>query len=181
MKISTRLLPTLVVTLFSISSLPALADNDCRLEGSYGYRYDGTSFSSGPTGVSLAETGFFTIGRRGVLTSSEGTPAFYFSDFGGAGPLWLLIHEVRSDGNVTPDANNPCSGTLDFLTTGTVTESSNPALVPEGTVLFEDSPRSINYTISGLKHEIVDLMSSSPGTIASGTAHKRRNKGRNKD
>jgi hypothetical protein len=158
---------------FYSSSLYAHSNRSCQLLGPYGYLYNGTSYG-GNAPVPLTETGFFTIENDGSL-SGEGTLAFYFSDFAGTGlPLWLLIHEVQSSGVVTPDSDNTCTGTIEFFATGTVIKTSDPSLVPEGTVLFTDSPRSIAYTISGSGKEIVDLVSTSPGTIASGTAHKQR-------
>lgn len=144
----------------------------CNLSGSYGYLYNGTSFSSVP--VPLTETGSFTIGNNGHF-GGEGTLTFYYSDFHGHGPLWLLMHEVQSNGTLTSDANNPCSGTIDFESTVTVTKSSNPLVVPEGTVLITNAPRSVAFTISGQNKDVVDLISTSPGTIASGTAHKQDN------
>lgn len=154
-------------------SFSAFADSDipCRLLGAYGYLYNGTSYT-GAASTPLTETGFFTVESDGSL-SGEGTLAFHFSDFGGTGlPLWLLIHEVQSNGMVSQDANGACTGNIKFSATGTVIKTSDPSLVPEGTVLFTDSPRSIAYTISGSGKEIVDMVSTSPGTIASGTAHK---------
>jgi hypothetical protein len=65
---------------------------------------------------------------------------------------------------------------VEFVATATVIKTSNAALVPEGVVLFADSPRSIAYTISGAKNELVDFVSTSPGTIASGTAHRQNNR-----
>lgn len=172
MNIKNHVVSSLIFTVLSLNSFSAFADmnRSCRLLGSYGYLYNGTSYT--PTGpVPLAETGFLTIDNKGAL-SGEGTLAFYFSDFGGNGPIWLLLHEVQSNGVITQDPNNNCTGTLNFSATATVIKTSNPGLVPEGTVLFSDSPRSIAYTISGLKKETVDIVSTSPGTIASGTAHK---------
>jgi hypothetical protein len=174
MNIIIRALLYLVVAVLSFYSFSAYADmnRSCSLRGPYGYLYNGTSYS-GSGSVPLTETGFFTITNDGSL-SGEGTLAFYFSDFGGSGkPLWLLIHEVQSNGAVTQD-NNTCTGTLEFLATGTVLKTSDPNLVPEGTVLFTDSPRSIAYTINGTGEESVDMVSTSPGTIASGTAHKQK-------
>lgn len=173
MNIKSSTVLNLVVAVLFFYSFSAFADmnRSCRLLGPYGYLYNGTSYSgSGP--VPLTETGFFTIENDGSL-SGEGTLAFYFSDFGGSGtPLWLLIHEVQSSGVVTQDTNNTCTGTIEFLATGTVIKTSNSSLVPEDFVLFTDSPRSIAYTISGSGKKTVDMVSTSPGTIASGTAHK---------
>jgi hypothetical protein len=160
----------------SLNSLPVLADgrDGCLLGGSYGYVYNGTSSTAtGP--LSLTETGVLSVDRGGNL-SGEGTLAFQFANFGGQGPLWLLLREVQSNGVVTPDTNTPCTGTVEFVATATVIKTSNAALVPEGVVLFADSPRSIAYTISGAKNELVDFVSTSPGTIASGTAHRQNNR-----
>ena len=163
----------LILASVSMISLPAFAnpDSDCRPEGSYGYLYNGTSQGqAGP--LTLTETGAFTIDKRGAV-SGEGILAFQFSNFAGHGPLWLLLREVQSNGAVTRDISQPCMGTLDFLGTATIIKTSNPALMPVGRILFANLPRSVEYTVSGLKNEILDLISTSPGTIASGTAHKR--------
>ena len=177
MNIKSRVALNLVIAVLSLYSFSAFADmnKSCRMFGSYGYLYNGTSYpQSGP--VPLTETGFLTIDNDGDL-SGEGTLAFYFSDFGGSGePLWLLLHEVQSSGVVTQDANIACAGTIDFLATATVIKTSNSSLVPVGTVLFTDSPRSVAYTISGSGKNIVDMVSTSPGTVASGTAHKQNNR-----
>lgn len=148
-------------------------DKVCKLSDSYGYLYNGTSFSSIP--VPLTETGSFTVDKNGIFRG-EGTLAFYYSNFHNTGiPLWLLMHEVQSNATVTYDANNPCSGAIDYETTVTVTQSSNTSIVPVGTVLISNAPRSIAFTISGQNKNVVDLISTSPGTIASGTAHKQDN------
>lgn len=171
-KMSTKILSLVLTSAFFYSS-SAFADIDKSryLLGSYGYIYNGTSYTdTGP--ITFTETGFIIIDDDGSL-SGEGTIAFYFSDFNGKkSPLWLLIHEEQSFGMITQDPNNPCMGNIEFKATGTVIKTSNSELVPEGTVLFSDSIRSIAYTISGKKQEIVDMVSTSPGTIASGTAHK---------
>jgi hypothetical protein len=145
----------------------------CKLSGDYGYLYNGTSFSIPPDlprdPVPLTETGSFKV--ENGLFSAEGTMTFFFSNFRGAGPLWLLLHEEQSNGTVTYDPNKPCSGAIDFTTTVTVTKSV-PALIPEGTPIIIDASRSVAFTISGEDKKVVDLISTSPGTIASGTAHK---------
>ncbi len=172
MNISTRLYPSLFILALYLNPLPVFADTgqECRLSGSYGYLYNGTSYmSAGP--LSLTETGVFSVDNSGN-SIGEGALAFQFSNFGGKGPLWLLLREVQSGGVVTPDANNPCTGTVEFVATATVIKTTNASIVPEGTVLFTNSPRSIAYTISGRKNETIDLISTSPGTIASGVAHK---------
>ena len=172
MEISTRVSVCLIAAAISFGSLPAFAGHqDCKLGGTYGYLYNGTSY--GPSGATpLTETGVLTVDEHGGVRG-EGALAFQFSSFGAGGPLWLLLNEVQSGVNsVTPSPNNACVGTIDFFATATVIKTSDPARVPEGTVLFSNKPRSIAYTISGSKNEIVDLISTSPGTIASGTAHK---------
>lgn len=172
MNISTRLSLCLFVAALSLNSLPAFADSDqvCRLNGSYAYLYNGTSYTpSGP--VPLTETGVFTVDESDNV-SGEGTLAFQYSNFYNQGPLWLLLSLVGLSGVVTPDANNPCTGIVDFVTTATVIKTSKPSLVPIGYVLFSNETRSIAYTISKPPNEIVEMISTSPGTIASGTAHK---------
>ena len=172
MRSSTHRSLGLIVSAWALNLLPAFADANqaCRFVGAFGYVYNGTSFASaGP--VPLTETGVITVDPGGNFTG-EGTLAFQFSNFGGSGPLWLLLREVQSNGVVTPDSNNECSGTVNFVATGTVVKSSNSALVPEGVVLFNNTQRSIAYTISGPKNDIVDVISTSQGTIASGTAHR---------
>ncbi|MEQ6341689.1 MAG: hypothetical protein M3A44_08535 [Gammaproteobacteria bacterium] len=185
MNISTRLYLGYLGLFFSalsLNSLPVSADMNraCRLDGSYGYLYNGTSYM--PTGtLSLTETGILSAGNSGNL-GGEGILVFQFSNFSGKGPLWLLLREVQSGGVVTPDTNIPCAGVINFVATATVIKTSNPAIVPEGTVLFANSPRSIAYTISGSKNEVVDIISTSPGTVASGVAHKQdKNKSKNGD
>ncbi|WP_289019411.1 hypothetical protein [Desulfobacter postgatei] len=170
-KMSTKILSLVLTAAFFYSS-SAFADIDKSLLGSYGYIYNGTSYNHNGL-VPFTETGVIIIDDDGSL-SGEGTIAFYYSDFYGHGPLWLLIHEVQSDGMITQDPNNPCMGNIEFKATGTVIKTSNSELVAEGNVLFSDSIRSIAYTISGKKQEIVDMVSTSPGTIASGTAHKQK-------
>ena len=173
MNSSSRFFLRILLSFLAFSSLPVFADmsSECRLEGSYGYLYNGTSQMSAGS-LTLTETGVFGLGNGGP--DGVGALTFQFANFAGKGPLWLLLREVQSNSIVTPDENTPCTGTIDFLSTATVIKTSNPSLIPEGTVLFTNSPRSIAYTISGLKNEIVDLISTSPGTIASGTAHKQQ-------
>jgi len=110
---------TLIIFLIPIQVL-AKDKRACELRGSYGYSYNGTSYSSS-TPVPLAETGFYNVDEHGI--TSEGVLALQFLDFGGNGPLWLLINEVRSNGIVTPDPNIKCSGTINFVSTGTVLKS----------------------------------------------------------
>lgn len=171
MNVASRSFCALLVASISLYSISAFSDSDrrCRLHGSYGYLYNGTSYTqSGP--VPLTETGYFDVNRHGSF-SGVGILAFNFSDFGGAGPLWLLLRETQTSGLVSPDLDNRCAGTMEWLGTGTVIKTSNADLVPVGTILFSDSPRSIAYTISGRTTERVDMVSTSPGTIASGTAY----------
>ena len=175
MNITTRFSVDLCAATLLLTSLPVFADSDqaCRLAGSYGYLYTGNSYSAaGP--LPLAETGVLAVDSSGSV-SGEATLAFQFSNFAGKGPLWLLLREVQTNGVNTPDANNPCKGSLEFFTTATVIKTSNSSILPEGVVLFANTPRTIAYTISGLKNEVVDLISSFPGTVASGTAHKQNN------
>jgi hypothetical protein len=171
-----KMLFGLLLSCLALSAAPAFSKDNgehggkgCKLSGSYGYLYNGTSFSS--VAVPLTETGSFSVDSNNHF-GGEGTLAFYYSDFHGHGPLWLLMDEVQSNGTVTPNASNPCSGVIDAQSTITVIKSSNPQVVPEGTVLITNAPRSVAYTISGPN---VDLISTSPGTIASGTAHKQDN------
>ncbi|MGR8930990.1 MAG: hypothetical protein ACU836_10135 [Gammaproteobacteria bacterium] len=171
---SAKILSLVLATAF-FYTFSALADSNrsCNLHGTYGYLYNGTSYT-GAGSVPLTETGVFTIEKDGSF-SGEGTLAFHFSDFGGTGsPLWLLIHEVQVSDVAIQDTNNTCTGNIQFLATGTVIKTSNPNLVQEGTVLFVDSPRSIAYTISGSENETVDMISTSPGTVASGVAHPQK-------
>jgi hypothetical protein len=154
-----------------LCSFLAFADDNgkCRLSGSYGYLYNGTAYP-GNVAVPLTETGFFEV-RNGRF-SGEGTLAFYFPTFNGLGPLALLIREEQTHGIVTEDPMIRCAGSVDFLATSTVIETSDPDLVPVGANLFVNEPRSIAYTISGKRNEVVDVVSTSLGTIASGTARK---------
>ncbi|MEQ1531070.1 MAG: hypothetical protein ABL925_17280 [Methylococcales bacterium] len=159
----------------SVSPVNADANKTCRLAGAYGYLYNGASFQADASSMPLTETGVFTVQNNGSWLG-EGTMALQFTDFSGKGPLWLLVKEVQSGGVATADSNNPCFGVMTFTATATVIKTSNSAILPEGTVLFSDKPRSIAYTISGQNNDIVDLISTSPGTVASGTAHKQLSK-----
>ena len=87
----------------------------------------------------------------------------------------LLEEEKVGVNSVTPSTNDTCQGTLEFQATATVLKTSDASRVPIGTVLYANRPRSVAYTISGAKGEVIDLISTSPGTIASGTAHKQSN------
>lgn len=146
-------------------------DGECRLEGSFGYRYEGTSATSGGP-LTLTETGYFAVDRAGAM-HGEGVLIFHFENFNGQGPLWLTIRETQTQGAVRPNTVG-CMGHVSFTATGVVTASSNPALVPEGTTLFRDVPRSVAYTIAGDKHETLYLVSTSPGTVATGTATRQK-------
>ena len=173
MNISTRLFLGLFLSALSLNSSPVFADypsRTCRLDNSYGYLYNGTNHTqAGP--VAMTQTGVFSVDRSGNL-NGEGTIAFQFSNFAGKGPLWLLLREVQSNGVVMADAKNPCIGIAEFLATMTVIKTSNSSMVPVGTVLIANAPRSMAYTISGRRNEMINLISTSPGTIASGVAHK---------
>lgn len=172
MKILTRVSVGLIAAAISLGSLPAFAGHqDCKLGGTYGYLYNGTSYA--PTGpIPLTETGALSISENGDI-HGEAALAFQFSSFSGGGPLWLLLNEVKLGVNsVTSNVIDPCMGVLDFLATATVVKTSDSNRVPVGTVLYANRPRSVAYTISGKKDDVVDLISTSPGTIASGTAHK---------
>ena len=94
---------------------------DCKLQGSYSYLYNGTSFSSVP--VPLSEAGSFSVDKSGVF-AGEGSLTFYFSNFYGQGPLWLELHEVLTNGASTPDSSIPCAGSITYETTVTVVQSS---------------------------------------------------------
>ena len=115
-----------------------------------------------PPAVPLTQTGVLTIDENGKL-NGEGILALYYSDFPGQyGPLWLLVHEVESrDANAVTPSSNPCTGTISYYSTLTVIETSNPNLVPKGTVLLNNAPRSNAYTISGPNNETLDLISTS--------------------
>jgi hypothetical protein len=177
MNIMSRLSIGLLVSAVSFTALPAFSADaqTCVLNGSYGYVYNGTSYPESGT-ASLVETGVFKSDANGGF-SGEGTLAFQYSNFNGKGPLWVLVRDEQSNGTVTPDTNNPCTGTVSFSSTGTVLKTSNPDLVAVGAVLFTDLSRSSAYTISGQNNEIVDVISTSPGTVASGTAHKQSDGG----
>ena len=139
------------------------------LQGSYGYSYTGTSYT--PDGVmSLAQTGVFTVDASSHF-SARATLAGQFPTFRNQGPLWLLMHEV-SQGVVTSDTDNPYTGTVTYTATVTIITTSDSNLVPEGTVIEVNTSRSSVYTISGPNQETVEIISTSPGTIATGTAHK---------
>ncbi len=173
MNILPRLFLGLSLSALSLNSLPVFADSGraCRLGDSYGFLYNGTNHTrSGP--VTMTQTGTFSIDNRGNL-NGEGTLAFQFSNFAdGKGPLWLLLREVQSRGVVITDTKNPCTGIVEFVANMTVIKTSDSSRVTVGTVLIANAPRSMAYTISGRKNERIDLISTSPGTIASGVAHK---------
>ncbi len=157
--------------LFAVATVAA--EPQCDLRGHYGYNYSGTTLT--PAGqASLTETGRLRIRADGSV-SGVGQLVFLFQDFTGQGPLWLHLEEVQSDGQLQPDPDASCSGQVQFTATATVVQSSNPGLVPPGTVFFADQPRAIAWTASGRKGFHLDMVSISPGTLASGHARKQRN------
>ncbi|PPC89297.1 MAG: hypothetical protein CTY34_11900 [Methylobacter sp.] len=169
-KFNRLLLGTLVVTaMLGTTNTFAGGKPACRINGTVSYVYTGTSFA--PTGnIQFSETGILEINRNNSV-SGEGTITFQFPNFNGQGPLWLLLNEVQTNGVITQDPANPCVGNADFLATATVVNSSNPAIVPPGFVLYADAQRSISFA-AALKGDQVNLISTSPGTIASGTGFK---------
>lgn len=147
----------------------ARGSDSCNIAGTYSYRYEGTSNGS----LQINEIGRSTITRSGDFTSI-GTLHFFFPDFNEQGPLWLSLREEIT-GSVVPNGDVPCSGEIEFLTTGTVLKSSNEQVVPVGTIFFENLPRSYAYTATTTKNGgIMHYSSTAPGTIATGTAHKDR-------
>lgn len=175
----------LFIAALSLNASPVFAACQ-QLAGKFGYRYDGTLFSipspfpSNPSLTATAvvtENGAFTIGRSGQLTG-EGTVALRFSNFFGYGPFWVLVSEKQLQGVVTPRANDPCSGTIEYNSTFTVIDSSDTTLVPPGLTLTlndvrnQPKPRTVAYVISGLWSENVEVINTDTDTIVSGTAHK---------
>lgn len=141
----------------------------CMVNGSYAYTYNGTNYATPPGQATFSEVGTFQISRQN-FSGGQGNIAFAFSNFGGnAGPLWIMVHEVQTNGAITMSSPTACDGTLNFLATGTVTASSNPAIMPVGTVLYSSTPRSTAFTLSGFADLQGDMISTSPGTIATGT------------
>ena len=144
-------------------------DRVCEPRGSYSFEFTGTSFTpDGP--VPLAEIGEISLSGSGEL-SSLATLTFFFENFQGQGPLWLALEESMTDGELIAHPDRPCLGTMEFLATGIVVKTSNPALVPVGVPFYADLPRSLDYSVGG-KGEEIRIVSTSPGTIASGTAVK---------
>lgn len=141
---------------------------DCKLQGSYSYLYNGTSYSS--IAVPFTETGSFNVDKSGGF-QGEGTMTLNFSNFGGHGQVWLETQEAQTNGAITYDANTSCAGTISFFSTATVTKSAPTGIVPDGFVLIPNAARSVAFRISD-DGKTVNLISTSPGTIASGTAQK---------
>jgi hypothetical protein len=166
------------IAVFSFAALiwgmQVQASIKCDLEGSYGYVYDGVSYDGGGPGVEIAETGSFSVGSESCGANElcgTAKATFRFPDFGGVGPVWVLLQLdfVGETGAVAVDPFYPCQGTIDFLATGTVIKAS-PEVLPPEFVLFTNAERSIAYTVSGVKEQIVDLISTSPGSVLAGTA-----------
>lgn len=171
MKKFNRLLLSVLATTATLSTHGAFAHGKptCRIDGTVSYVYTGTTFS--PTGnIQFSEAGILEINKDNSV-SGEGTITFEFPNFNGQGPLWLLLHEVQTNGTIVQDPTNPCVGSADFFATGTVVNSSNPNIIPPGFVLYSDSKRAISFT-AALKGSQVNLISTSPGTIASGSGFK---------
>jgi hypothetical protein len=154
----------------SVSALSGIAHaQSCLTNGSYAYTYNGTNYVTPPGQATFSEVGTFQISRQN-FSQGEGNIAFQFTNFGGAaGPLWLMVHEVQTNGAFTFTSPTSCEGTFNFLATGTVTATSNPNIVPVGTVLYTSTPRSTAFTLSGFADLQGDMISTSPGTIATGT------------
>jgi hypothetical protein len=145
-----------------------------QLSGKYSYVFNGTSFSPPPFGtVPFTETGVFKINSNNDLNGKSDL-IFQFPDFSGTGPLWLLVSETQTSGRIIPDTDFACFGAVNFLATATVKDSSNPVIIPVGTILYVDLPRSLSYTISGSNNENINLVFTSKGMMASGTGHKQK-------
>jgi len=152
------------------------AGEKCDLDGAYGYVYQGASYD-GAEAVEIAETGSFSVGKSlcgsaelcGTAKATFRFPSFTI-DGVYSGPLWALIQLDFEglDHAISADIEDPCQGTIAFEATGTVIKSE-PVDLP-GFPLFSAQERSIAYTISGKDGEIVDLISTSPGSVLSGTA-----------
>ncbi|MFA5984078.1 MAG: hypothetical protein WC782_08685 [Methylococcaceae bacterium] len=159
----------ITTTMLCTSTAFAGKKSTCKIDGTVSYVYTGTTFS--PSGnIQFSEAGILDINTDNSV-NGEGTITFEFPNFNGQGPLWLLLHEVQSNGSITQEPLNPCVGAADFFATGTVVNSSNPNIVPLGFVLYSDAKRSISFT-AALKGSAVNLISTSPGTVASGTGFK---------
>ena len=156
--------------LISAGFLGAQANaQSCLSNGSYAYTYNGTNYVTPPGQATFSEVGTFQVSRQN-FSQGEGNIAFQFANFGNvAGPLWIMVHEVQTNGSITLTSPSACEGTFNFLATGTVTATSNPNIVPVGTVLYTSTPRSTAFTLSGLADLQGDMISTSPGTIATGT------------
>jgi hypothetical protein len=162
-----------VSSIYSCSSVAAF-EQPCVLSGDYSYVFNGTSFNPPPLGtVPFTETGVFKIKSNNELTGKSDL-IFQFADFSGTGPLWIQVSEEQTSGQITQDEKFACLGTVGFLATGTVIQTSNPAVMPEGTVLYVDLPRSLSYTISGNDNQNINLVFTSMGMMASGTGHRQK-------
>jgi hypothetical protein len=154
-----------------LTSIQVPAADDCKPRGSYGYVYNGVSYDNGAA-VEIAETGFFrTYGCDvGELCGhAKATFRFPHSQAVG-GALWVLLDLDFDNGEVQASGVGDCTGTVEFLATGTVLQSQPTGL--EGQTLFTDQHRSIAYTVSGALNGQVDLISTSPDSILAGTAHR---------
>ncbi len=180
---SKQLLLTVFFVVLSLNSLSPVADiidiadigKPCQqLSGKYSFDFEGTSFNPPPLGtVPFTETGVLKIKKNGEMNGKSDT-AFQFVDFSGMGPLWLLVREVQTFGKFTSDSDFTCFGVVNFLATGTVLKSSNPVIMPEGTILYSDLPRSLSYAVSGNDNQYIKFIFTSMGMIASGAAHKQQ-------
>lgn len=165
-----------LVSIFSLVFLTSLAiaqspsSPNCGFKGNYGYIQHGTVYQENGGEVDLAETGTFSVdGIQNIVANASVT--FRFSNFPSTGfPLWLLVN-IDFEGTYT--IGESCTGTANFLSTGTVLASSNEAIIPPGSILFSNNPRSVEFTIAGSNGETVNFISTSVNTVASGVATKR--------
>lgn len=168
--------PVTVSLLLAVSAA-AMADSrsdrsrvkQCTLSGSYSFDFTGVSYETGE--VPFAEAGILYFGDDGEFSLSAAL-TFQFTDFFGAGPLWLHVDEQISDASILPDSEDPCLGMITFKATGTVLRSTNPALLPPGVPFYRDLDRSIEYSIGGKHYDTLRFVSTSPFTIASGSGEK---------
>jgi hypothetical protein len=169
----------LVGIVLMLAGMQMQAAPKCNLNGSYGYVYDGVSYGDGGSAVEIAETGTFAVGSKacgpdeicGKAKATFRFPSFTIGQYNG--PLWALIQLDfnGASGSISVDPVDPCQGSVDFLATGTVIKSTPVDLA--GVTLFVDQVRSIAYTVGGSEGEIVDLISTSPGSVLAGTAKAR--------
>jgi len=139
----------------------------CDLKGEYGYVYDGVSYDGGAA-VEIAETGSFVVDAKTGSVTGTAKATFRFPQ-----SLWVLLRiDFAGDPGAVEVSADPCQGIVNFKATGTVLKSSPSGL--EGVSLFADQPRSIAYTVSGKAEQFVDLISTSAGSVLSGTAKARR-------